>query len=266
VAITALFLFHLYGMGLRWYIAGHAPWSNSYETMVYIAWVTVMAGLIFGRRNSLTLALATLFGGVILFVSGLNWMDPQINTLVPVLKSPWLMFHVAVIVAAYGFFGISFLLGIVNLLLMSFRHAGGQMTLRIKELGIINNLSLLAGLVLMTIGTFLGAVWANESWGRYWGWDPKETWALITVMVYTIVTHLHLVKQWQSEWLFNLLSVLAFSSVLMTFLGVNYFLSGMHSYGQTDTDSSVFLYIAAAFVAIAILGVVSYRRVMSGKQ
>ena len=266
VAITALFLFHLYGMGLRWYIAGHAPWSNSYETMVYIAWVTVMAGLIFGRRNSLTLALATLFGGVILFVSGLNWMDPQINTLVPVLKSPWLMFHVAVIVAAYGFFGISFLLGIVNLLLMSFRHAGGQMTLRIKELGIINNLSLLAGLVLMTIGTFLGAVWANESWGRYWGWDPKETWALITVVVYSIVTHLHLVKQWQSEWLFNLLSVLAFSSVLMTFLGVNYFLSGMHSYGQTDTDSSVFLYIAAAFVAIAILGVVSYRRVMSGKQ
>ncbi|MDD3967923.1 MAG: cytochrome c biogenesis protein CcsA, partial [Proteiniphilum sp.] len=109
-------------------------------------------------------------------------------------------------------------------------------------------------------------VWANESWGRYWGWDPKETWALITVVVYSIVTHLHLVKQWQSEWLFNLLSVLAFSSVLMTFLGVNYFLSGMHSYGQTDTDSSVFLYIAAAFVAIAILGVVSYRRVISGKQ
>jgi len=265
-AITALFLFHLYGMGLRWYIAGHAPWSNSYETMVYIAWVTVMAGLIFGRRNSLTLALATLFGGVILFVSGLNWMDPQISTLVPVLRSPWLMFHVAVIVAAYGFFGISFLLGIVNLLLMSFRHEEGQMALRIKELGIINNLALLAGLALMTIGTFLGAVWANESWGRYWGWDPKETWALITVVVYSIVTHLHLVKQWQSEWLFNLLSVLAFSSVLMTFLGVNYFLSGMHSYGQTDTDSSVFLYIAAAFVAIAILGVVSYRRVISGKQ
>jgi len=169
-------------------------------------------------------------------------------------------------VAAYGFFGISFLLGIVNLLLMSFRHEEGQMALRIKELGIINNLALLAGLALMTIGTFLGAVWANESWGRYWGWDPKETWALITVVVYSIVTHLHLVKQWQSEWLFNLLSVLAFSSVLMTFLGVNYFLSGMHSYGQTDTDSSVFLYIAAAFVAIAILGVVSYRRVISGKQ
>ena len=132
-------------------------------------------------------------------------MDPQINTLVPVLKSPWLMFHVAVIVAAYGFFGISFLLGMTNLLLMSFRHTGEQMSLRIRELSIINNLSLLSGLALMTIGTFLGAVWANESWGRYWGWDPKETWALITVVIYSIVTHLHLVKRWQSEWLFNAL-------------------------------------------------------------
>ncbi|KUK78741.1 MAG: Cytochrome c biogenesis protein [Proteiniphilum acetatigenes] len=260
IAIFVIFLFHLYGIGLRWYIAGHAPWSNSYETMVYIAWVTVLAGLIFGRRNSLTLALATLFGGVILFVSGLNWMDPQINTLVPVLKSPWLMFHVAVIVAAYGFFGISFLLGVTNLLLMSFSHATDRMMFRIRELGIINNLSLLAGLALMTIGTFLGAVWANESWGRYWGWDPKETWALITVVIYSVVTHLHLVKRWYSDWLFNLLSVLAFASVLMTFFGVNYFLSGMHSYGQTDASSSVFVYIAAAFFAIGLLGVVSYKK------
>lgn len=260
IAIIAIFLFHLYGIGLRWYIAGYAPWSNSYETMVYIGWVTVLVGLIFGRRNSLTLALATLFGGVILFVSGLNWMDPQINTLVPVLKSPWLMFHVAVIVAAYGFFGISFLLGVTNLLLMSFRHASDRLALRIRELGIINNISLLAGLALMTIGTFLGAVWANESWGRYWGWDPKETWALITVVIYSVVTHLHLVKRWYSEWLFNLLSVLAFASVLMTFFGVNYFLSGMHSYGQTDSSSSVFVYIAAAFFAIGLLGVVSHKK------
>ncbi|KUL08587.1 MAG: Cytochrome c-type biogenesis protein CcsB [Proteiniphilum sp. 51_7] len=115
-------------------------------------------------------------------------------------------------------------------------------------------------LALMTIGTFLGAVWANESWGRYWGWDPKETWALITVVIYSVVTHLHLVKRWYSDWLFNLLSVLAFASVLMTFFGVNYFLSGMHSYGQTDASSSVFVYIAAAFFAIGLLGVVSYKK------
>lgn len=260
IGIAAIFIYHLFGMGMRWYISGYAPWSNSYETMVYVAWATVLAGFIFGRKNILTLSLATLFGGVILFVSSLNWMDPQINTLVPVLNSPWLMFHVAVIVAAYGFFGISFLLGLTNIIIMSFNKASSLMALRIKELSVINNMSLLTGLALMTIGTFLGAVWANESWGRYWGWDPKETWALITIIVYSVVTHLHLVKKWNSDWLFNFTSVLGFSSVLMTYLGVNYFLSGMHSYGQTYTSSSVFVYIAIVFTIIVILGFLSYNR------
>ena len=111
--------------------------------MVYISWVTLLAGFIFGFRNNLILALSALFGGVILFVSGLNWMDPQINSLVPVLKSPWLMFHVAVIVAAYGFFGVSFLLGTTNLLLMSLRNRTKQIQFRIKELTLINHLSLM---------------------------------------------------------------------------------------------------------------------------
>lgn len=260
ISIILVFIYHIYGMGLRWYISGYAPWSNSYETMVYVALATVLAGLIFGRNSKLTLALATLFGGVILFVSGLNWMDPQINTLVPVLNSPWLMFHVAVIVAAYGFFGISFLLGILNLIIMSFYKAKTFTRLRIKELSIINNLSLMIGLALMTVGTFLGAVWANESWGRYWGWDPKETWALITIIAYTIVTHLYLVKRLNNLWVFNLLSVVSFSSVLMTYFGVNYFLSGMHSYGQTEGISSVFVYIGIAFGIVAIIGFISFSR------
>jgi cytochrome c-type biogenesis protein CcsB len=263
VGIVLLFLCHMSGMGMRWYISGYAPWSNSYETMVYVSWATVLAGFIFGRRSTLTRALATLFGGGILFVAALNWMDPQINTLVPVLKSPWLMFHVAVIVGAYGFFGISFLLGITNLSLMAFAKDSTRLSSRIQELSIINNMSLLVGVILMTTGTFLGAVWANESWGRYWGWDPKETWALISIVVYTMVTHLHLVKKWNSLWLFNLLSVFAFASVLMTFLGVNYFLSGMHSYGQSDGMSSVFLYIGIAFAVIAVLGVLARKRVKS---
>ena len=224
IGVLAVFLLHMYGMGMRWYIAGYAPWSNSYETMVYVAWATVLAGLLFVRRSTVTFALATLFGGIILFVSGLNWMDPEINPLVPVLKSPWLMFHVAVIVAAYGFFGISCLIGLTNLGMTSI--AGKKNTellkARVKELTIVNEMSLWVGLALMTIGTFLGAVWANESWGRYWGWDPKETWALITMVVYAVVVHLHLVRRWYSDWLFNLCSVVAFSSVLMTFFGVNY--------------------------------------------
>lgn len=260
MAIVLLFLCHIYGMGMRWYISGYAPWSNSYETMVYVSWATLLAGFIFGRKNILIRALASLFAGVILFVAALNWMDPQINTLVPVLKSPWLMFHVAVIVAAYGFFGISFLLGITNLSMMAFTKGSPRLSSRIQELSIINNMSLLVGVVLMTTGTFLGAVWANESWGRYWGWDPKETWALITVVVYTMVTHLYLVKKWNNLWLFNLLSVFAFASVLMTFLGVNYLLSGMHSYGETDGVSSIFLYIGIAFALIALLGILSHRK------
>lgn len=223
-------LYHLFGISLRWYIAGYAPWSNSYETMVYLALITVLGGLLFARHNPLPLALATLFGGVILFVSGLNWMNPQITPLVPVLKSPWLMIHVAVVMIAYGFFGISFLLGSTNLILLRINKNRPTITNRIKELTIINEMSLLAGLAFMVAGVFIGAVWANESWGRYWGWDPKETWALITIIVYAMVTHLRLVKKWNTPQLFNLLTTLAFTSVLMTYFGVNYLLSGMHSY------------------------------------
>lgn len=261
--ICAVFLFHVYGMGMRWYIAGYAPWSNSYETMVYVAWATVLAGLLFMRKSRLTFALATLFGGVILFVSGLSWMDPQINPLVPVLKSPWLMFHVAVIVGAYGFFGISCLIGLTNLVLMSLRSGRGGETLgeRIRELSIVNEMSLWVGLALMSVGTFLGAVWANESWGRYWGWDPKETWALITMVVYAVVTHLRLIPgQRGRTWLFNLSSVVAFYSVLMTFFGVNYFLSGMHSYGQNDNVQGIFIYLYLSVVIVALLAVFSFRR------
>ncbi|MDR1373007.1 MAG: cytochrome c biogenesis protein CcsA [Dysgonamonadaceae bacterium] len=229
--IAAVLAYHLFGIILRSYISGYAPWTNAYETMVYVGLVTVAAGLIFARKSAITVALATLFGGVILFVSGLNWLDPQISPLAPVLNSPWLMIHVAVIVAAYGFFGVSFLLGITNLILFKaiksckYIKASNQLT-------VINELSLWAGLAFMTIGTFVGAVWANESWGRYWGWDPKETWALITLVVYAIALHLRLIKQWDSPTVLNWASVLAFASVLMTYFGVNYYLTGMHSYGS----------------------------------
>lgn len=263
--IVAVFLCHVCGMGMRWYIGGYAPWSNSYETMVYVAWATVLGGLLFIRRSPVTLALASLFGGVILFVSGLNWMDPEINPLVPVLKSPWLMFHVAVIVAAYGFFGVGGLLGMTNMGLMAFggKRRAPLLSARISELTIINEMALWIGLALMTIGTFLGAIWANVSWGRYWGWDPKETWALVTMVLYAVVLHLRLVKRWYSAWLFNFLSVLCFSSVLMTFLGVNYFLSGMHSYGENEQVGGLFGYLIVILILLVALGLFSRRRDLS---
>lgn len=258
VGIIASFLFHMYGMGLRWSISGYAPWSNSYETMVYVSWVTALAGLVFTKRSHLTLSLAIVFSGVILFVSNLYWMNPEITTLVPVLKSPWLMIHVAVIVAAYGFFGVGFMLGLVNLLIIIFTDGNKKTQLRIRELNIINNMGLLIGLALLTIGTFMGGVWANESWGRYWSWDPKETWALITVVVYSVVIHLHLVGKWFNNWTFNFAAVISFATVLMTFLGVNFFLSGLHSYGKNDGVAEMFNYIGIGFVIILIIGIVSF--------
>lgn len=262
IFVAISFAFHTAGMGMRWWIGGYAPWTNSYETMVYVAWATVLAGILFLRRNMLVYSLAVLFGGIILFVSGMNWMDPHITTLVPVLKSPWLMFHVAVIVAAYGFLGLSSMMGGMNLLFMAVINRSAhpeKMFQRIREISVLNELSMWIGLVLLTIGTFLGAVWANESWGRYWGWDPKETWALITIIVYVLVTHIHLLRVRLPEWLFNFMSVVAFFSVLMTFLGVNYLLSGMHSYGQNDQMSNIFIWIFAALAIILLLGVISLR-------
>ena len=170
------------------------------------------------------------------------------------------MFHVAVIVAAYGFFGICCLLGITNMVVMTLASDKnhGMLQTRIQELTIVNEMAMLIGLALMTIGTFLGAVWANESWGRYWGWDPKETWALITMIVYALVEHLRLVRRWYNAWSFNFLSVMAFCSVLMTFFGVNYFLSGMHSYGENDQVHGIFIYIFVSLAVIVVISAIAY--------
>jgi ABC-type transport system involved in cytochrome c biogenesis permease subunit len=145
--------------------------------------------------------------------------------------------------------------------LMAFggKKRAALLSARISELTVINEMALWIGLALMTIGTFLGAIWANVSWGRYWGWDPKETWALVTMVLYAVVLHLRLVKRWYSTWSFNFLSVLCFSSVLMTFLGVNYFLSGMHSYGENEHVGGLFGYLIVILILLVLLGVFSKR-------
>lgn len=261
--VVLVFLLHTSGIGIRWYISGRAPWANAYESMIYVAWATALAGLLFIRRSSLTLALAAFFAGIILFVANLNFMDPEITPLVPVLKSYWLMIHVAVITASYGFFGISFLLGLLTLGFMCAGNPAKAALLRphIRELRIINEVSLHIGLYLLTAGIFLGAVWANESWGRYWGWDPKETWALITMVVYAFILHGRFVPQLRSDYAFSVMSVLGLASVLMTYFGVNYYLSGLHSYGGGDTPpglAAVFIAYACAFALIAFAGYRQY--------
>lgn len=252
--LILLFLFHTLGIALRWYIAGQAPWSNAYETMVYVAWSATFAGLLFLKRSPLAFYLATFLSGAVLMVAHLNWLDPQITPLVPVLNSPWLMIHVAVITASYGFFGMSALIGGYTLISVSFSRKPIE-SIRLEELSIINELSLHLGLYLMTAGTFFGAVWANESWGRYWGWDPKETWALVTIIVYAIVLHLRLVPRIYNPFLLAVASFFAFSSVLMTYLGVNYFLNGLHSYGAGQTPSGLW----TLYLLFGIMILVAYR-------
>jgi len=230
------FLAQTFGMALRWYVAQHAPWSDGYESMVYISWATILAGFFFAKRSPIAFAATSLLGGLILFVAHLNWLDPQITNLVPVLKSYWLMIHVSVITASYGFLGLSALLAFIVLILFLFLNDKNKqmMLLTFKELTYINEMSLIIGLVLVTIGNFLGGVWANESWGRYWGWDPKETWAAVTILVYASIEHIRLIPGLNRLFLYNVLALLGYSSVIMTYFGVNFYLSGLHSYAQGD--------------------------------
>jgi len=235
-SIYIAFVIQTFGLGLRWYIAGHAPWSNGYESMIYISWVTLFAGIVFSKNNKIALAATTLLAGIVLLIAHLSWIDPEITNLVPVLNSYWLTIHVAVIIAAYGFLGLGAMLGFVNLILMIIKSKNNfnRIENNIKQLSYINEMSLIIGLYLLTIGTFLGGVWANESWGRYWGWDPKETWALVSVIVYAIVLHLRFIPSFKGLFTFNFLSLISFAAVIMTYLGVNYYLSGLHSYAGGD--------------------------------
>ena len=251
------FAAHTIGLGLRWYIAQHAPWSNAYESILYIAWATVLAGFVFAKRSPLTMAATSILAGIFLFVAHLNWLDPQITNLVPVLKSYWLMIHVAVITASYGFLGLGALLGMLVLVLFILRGKKGHpnMDRAIEELTIINEMTLLIGLALITLGNFLGGVWANESWGRYWGWDPKETWAAVTILVYAAVVHMRFIPRLRGAYAFNVAAVLAYSSVIMTYFGVNYYLSGMHSYAAGDPvpiPAWVWPAVASVFVLILL--------------
>jgi cytochrome c-type biogenesis protein CcsB len=269
IFIAVLFVVHTAGLIARWYISGHAPWSDSYESMIYVAWATMFFTLAFDRKSKLTVASGTFVTAMILMIAHWNWMDPAIANLQPVLNSYWLMIHVAVIVASYGPFTLGMILGIVALILIICSNAKNKvkMDLHIKEITYINELALTVGLVMLTIGNFLGGQWANESWGRYWGWDPKETWALISIMVYAFVIHARFVPALRGRWVFNILSIVAFYSIMMTYFGVNFYLTGLHSYASGDkvVTPTEFYY---SLVALAILGTVAFiknRRVFGNK-
>ena len=232
--IAFLFVLHTVGLAARWYISGHAPWSDAYESMIYVAWATMGMGLAFGRKSNLTIAATAFVASMILMIAHWNWMDPEIANLVPVLDSYWLMIHVAVIVGSYGPFALGMILGVISLFLMliTTKKSAQKMRLHVAELTFVNELALTVGLIMLTIGNFLGGQWANESWGRYWGWDPKETWALISILIYAFVLHMRLVPGLRGKWIYSLTSVVAFASIMMTYFGVNFYLTGLHSYAS----------------------------------
>ncbi|WP_066157316.1 cytochrome c biogenesis protein CcsA [Aliarcobacter cryaerophilus] len=253
--LTILFAIQTFGMGYRWYLSGHAPWSDIYETLIYISWSAIFAGVIFFRNSLLALGAATIIAGIFMFTAHLTDVDPQITSLVPVLKSYWLTIHVSILTASYGFFGLSAILGFLTLIMFIFRKNRPHLDDIIKHISAINEISLIIGLACITIGNFLGGVWANESWGRYWGWDPKETWAYVSIVIYALVIHLRFVKSLNTPYVLATASLLAFSSIMMTYLGVNFYLSGMHSYATGDPvpiPMWAYLTVATAFAAIML--------------
>ncbi|HOX73493.1 MAG TPA: c-type cytochrome biogenesis protein CcsB [Bacteroidales bacterium] len=267
--LLAGFILHTSGIALRWYIAGHAPLSNGYESMIFISWITLLAGFIFSRKSDFALSSTAVLSGLTLLVAHMSFMDPEITNLVPVLKSYWLTLHVSVVTGSYGFLGLGALLGLLSMVLLVMANGKNRERISgtIDELTVINYKTLTLGLYFLTIGTFLGAVWANESWGRYWGWDPKETWSLITIVVYTLVTHSRMIPGMKDIYTFNLLSLFAFSSVLMTYFGVNYYLSGLHSYAGGDpVPVPVFVYVTIILlVTLSVTAYIRYKKFRTGE-
>lgn len=251
---------HFLGLVARWYISGHAPWSNGYEAIIFISWVGITAGLVLYRNSNALIPAAGFMVAVIMmgFAHGGSALDPQITPLVPVLKSYWLIVHVAIITSSYGFFALSMIIAVISLV---FYIISNKDTYKIhhdttlKELVVVSEMSLTIGLFALTVGNFLGGIWANESWGRYWSWDPKETWAFISIMVYAFVLHMRLVPGLRSRWAFHVATMFAFCSMVMTYFGVNYYLSGLHSYAAGDpvpVPSWVYIGIATMITLSAV--------------
>ncbi len=250
------FLFHTLGLGLRWYVSGRAPWSNGYESMIYIAWTATLAGLVFTRKSPGGMAATQVLSGTVLMIAMLSYLDPEITPLVPVLKSYWLTIHVGMEAGSYGFLMLGAVIGLINLMLYGVLNPrNSQRVLRmIKEMSYISEMTLTGGLIMLSIGTYLGGVWANESWGRYWGWDAKETWALVSILVYAFILHMRLIPGLRGLFAYNLATLFGLVSVIMTYYGVNYYLSGLHSYATGDpVPIPLWVYISVAFVTATAL-------------
>lgn len=215
---------------LRWVVSGKIPMGNGYETMLFVAWLVMLASLIVCRRFRIVLTFGFLMSGFFLLVSHIGQMDPNIGRLMPVLNSPLLSIHVSVIMTAFALLSLTFVSGLTAIVVRIANRRGRRLSEQLESLQLLSRLFLYPALTFLGIGIFVGAIWANVSWGNYWGWDPKEVWALITFMVYAVAAHATSIPAMRNPLTYHVFMVLAFTTILMTYFGVNYFLGGMHSY------------------------------------
>ena len=220
ILLVVSFLALTFGLVLRWIISGNVPMSNGYESMLTVAWFVMLIAIFMQFRIRLVMVFGFLLSGFFLLVSHINQMDPAIGQMMPVLNSPLLSMHVSVIMMSYALLSLTFICGIMGICLRS--HG--------EELQVLSRLFLYPALTTMGIGIFIGAIWANVSWGTYWSWDSKETWALITFMIYAVAVHTQTLPIFHKPLAYHIYMTLAFLSIIMTYFGVNYFLTGMHSY------------------------------------
>ena len=246
VAVMALSFAALTLFGaLRWVVSGTVPMANGFETMLFVAWVVMLLSLVCAARLRVVLTFGFIMSGFFLLVSHISQMDPQISHVMPVLNSPLLSVHVSIIMFAFAMLSITFICAVTALLsalrLRLVRARGGRAAdgggraesdgRRVLEsYAVLSRLFLYPAVSALTIGIFIGAVWAERSWGQYWAWDPKETWALITLLIYVVPLHTATVASLRRPMAFHVFMALAFLSIVMTYFGVNYFLGGMHSY------------------------------------
>lgn len=254
--ISLSLLIHSIGLIIRWYITEHAPWSNGYEVLLFLSWGTILAGIYLSKDNLASLAVTCFLAFVFLLTASHSFYNPQLTLLQPILKSNWLIFHVATITIGYSFLALSFIYGLLHVFLITIiKTLNTNNKLQLNRLTLINEKSIYIGLFFTIVGTFLGAVWANESWGRYWGWDPKETWSLIIIVTYSLLLHLRLIPQLKTNFCLNVGSIISFGTVIMTFVGVNYyFKNGLHSYTSDSTPIfPIWAWISIASILLLII-------------
>lgn len=220
ILLGVSFLALTFGLALRWIISGNVPMSNGYESMLTVAWFVMLISILMQLRIRIVMVFGFLISGFFLLVSHINQMDPAIGQMMPVLNSPLLSIHVSIIMMSYALLSLTFICGIMGI---SLRSHG-------EELQALSRIFLYPALTTMGFGIFIGAIWANVSWGNYWSWDSKETWALITFMIYAVVVHTQSLPVFRKPLVYHIYITLAFLSIAMTYFGVNYFLTGMHSY------------------------------------